>query len=161
MKNLLQGWSLRVADEDDLEQVAAIEKKTQPFAPWSESSFYNELEIPYGTFWVLTDDETDAQVAGFIILHVIDGHAHLVTLSVAPEHRRKGFAEYLVRQAHREVSRQGAQVMSLEVRTRNEAAVKLYEKLGYTIRRIMPKYYSNGDDAYVMEIAIEEDGVRF
>jgi ribosomal-protein-alanine N-acetyltransferase len=43
----------------------------------------------------------------------------------------------------------------LEVRVGNEAAQCLYEQLGYQIVQRMEKYYSNGDDGYLMVKSLE------
>jgi ribosomal-protein-alanine N-acetyltransferase len=38
----------------------------------------------------------------------------------------------------------------LEVRVGNLAAQRLYEQLGYAVVQRMERYYSNGDDGYLM-----------
>jgi len=40
----------------------------------------------------------------------------------------------------------------LEVRCSNNDAVKLYEKLGFSIIQRLKAYYRDGEDAYVMAI---------
>ena len=44
----------------------------------------------------------------------------------------------------------GITTVRLEVRTSNDAAQKLYFHLGYKIVRRMPRYYTSGDDGYLM-----------
>ena len=44
----------------------------------------------------------------------------------------------------------GVQTVRLEVRTSNAAAQNLYFDLGYKIVRRMPRYYTSGDDGYLM-----------
>ena len=44
----------------------------------------------------------------------------------------------------------GVQTVRLEVRTSNAAAQNLYFELGYKIVRRMPRYYTSGDDGYLM-----------
>jgi ribosomal-protein-alanine N-acetyltransferase len=44
----------------------------------------------------------------------------------------------------------GVTTVRLEVRTTNDAAQKLYFDLGYRIVRRMPRYYTSGDDGYLM-----------
>ena len=41
--------------------------------------------------------------------------------------------------------------MVLEVGVQNEAAIRFYHKLGYTVQRLLPNYYKDGSDAYLME----------
>jgi ribosomal protein S18 acetylase RimI-like enzyme len=44
----------------------------------------------------------------------------------------------------------------LEVRTRNFAAQRLYEHLGYVTVQRMAQYYSNGDDGYLMVKSLQK-----
>jgi len=38
----------------------------------------------------------------------------------------------------------------LEVRVSNTPAISLYEKLGFRVVGRIPRYYSDGEDAYIM-----------
>jgi len=42
--------------------------------------------------------------------------------------------------------------MYLEVRCSNNDAVRLYEKLGFSINQRLKTYYRDGEDAYLMAI---------
>ncbi len=58
--DVFDGYSLRPASDDDLAQVLEIENKSYPL-PWTAEAFTQELEKPYSSFLVLTDDETDSK----------------------------------------------------------------------------------------------------
>ncbi|MEW6126823.1 MAG: ribosomal protein S18-alanine N-acetyltransferase [Acidobacteriota bacterium] len=79
-----------------------------------------------------------------------DNTGHIVALGVSPVHRRRGYAEQLMDAVENSFTHQGINAVRLEVRTSNQAAQRLYLKLGYKILRHMPKYYSSGDDGYLM-----------
>ncbi len=53
-------------------------------------------------------------------------------LTVDPEHRRRGYGSALVRALAEEARRAGADRLGLFVRTANEEAVALYDRLGFT-----------------------------
>ena len=53
-------------------------------------------------------------------------------LAVHPDHRRRGIAQRLMTEGTELARKRGAQRVSLEVRTGNVAAQKLYQKLGFT-----------------------------
>jgi [ribosomal protein S18]-alanine N-acetyltransferase len=79
-----------------------------------------------------------------------DGTGHVVALGVGPEHRRRGYGRRLMLTVEGGFSERGITNVRLEVRTSNESAQKLYLDMGYKIIRRMPRYYTNGDDGYLM-----------
>ncbi len=96
---------------------------------------------------VTASDEMIAFVIGMI---ESDGTGHVVALGVGPDHRRQGHGRELMRAVERGFFERGISTVRLEVRTSNEPAQKLYFDLGYKIVRRMPRYYTNGDDGYLM-----------
>jgi len=89
----------------------------------------------------------------FVILNP-DGTAHLTTIGVAPEHRRRGLAERLLLHLEKVLRDKGISTIVLEVRLSNHAARQLYEKCGYVAVKTIPKYYSDGEDCILMLRAI-------
>jgi ribosomal-protein-alanine N-acetyltransferase len=79
-----------------------------------------------------------------------DETGHVVALGVGPPSRRRGLGRHLMHEVERGFMRRGITSIRLEVRTTNEAAQKLYLGLGYKIIRRMPRYYTSGDDGYLM-----------
>jgi len=57
--------------------------------------------------------------------------AHVLLIYVAPEHRRQGLATYLLEQAETWAKQHGDRGIGLQVMTHNQAAIALYDKLGY------------------------------
>lgn len=83
-----------------------------------------------------------------------DGVGHITTIGVAPEHRRRSFARIMLLSIEQGFAVRGVTTVRLEVRTDNSGARQLYEQLGYTITQRMRRYYSTGDDGYLMVKAI-------
>jgi ribosomal-protein-alanine acetyltransferase len=79
-----------------------------------------------------------------------DDAGHVVALGVAPAHRRHGLGRKLMHEVEQGFLHRGIKNVRLEVRTTNEIAQKLYLGLGYRIVRRMPRYYTSGDDGYLM-----------
>jgi len=79
-----------------------------------------------------------------------DSTGHVVALGVGPEHRRNGHGRRLMYAVERGFSERSISTVRLEVRTSNEPAQKLYLDLGYKVVRRMPRYYTNGDDGFLM-----------
>jgi len=70
---------------------------------------------------------------------------------VLPEARRLGIATVMMLRAMKAMKvYYGAAEVYLEVRVSNTPAISLYEKLGYRVVGRIPKYYSDGEDAYLM-----------
>jgi ribosomal-protein-alanine N-acetyltransferase len=97
----------------------------------------------------------DGKMIAFVIgLIEEDGVGHVTTIGVAPEQRRRGLAKILLLSLEQGFAVRGVTTVRLEVRTDNAGARQLYEQIGYTITQRMRRYYSTGDDGYLMVKAI-------
>lgn len=91
-------------------------------------------------------------IAGFVLASTRQQQVgHVVTLDVAPQVRRAGIGERLMREAERRLGERGIWRLRLEVGASNVAAQRLYEKLGYKQTGFIQHYYGDGGDAWVME----------
>jgi ribosomal-protein-alanine N-acetyltransferase len=92
------------------------------------------------------------QLVGFIAgdLRPQEGHTIIVTIAVDPDYQRRGIGERLLREVEAR-SLHGMPRLQLMVRKSNLAALHLYRKLNYEIVETWPRYYEDGEDAYVME----------
>lgn len=90
-------------------------------------------------------------IAGFVGLWFILNEAHIVAIGVRSRRRRRGIGELLLIGALQEAQRRGARAATLEVRTSNEPARRLYRKYGFREVGLRRKYYmDNGEDAVIM-----------
>jgi ribosomal-protein-alanine N-acetyltransferase len=64
----------------------------------------------------------------------------------------------LVKQALNALQEIKADECYLEVRETNGTAIKLYEKLGFSLARKVPHYYADGAEALVMVIPLGGSG---
>lgn len=91
------------------------------------------------------------EMAGFIFVLVNeDGSAHLTTIGVAPEHRRRSLAKRLLHHAENSLRARNVRTIVLEVRVTNISAQSLYRDSGYATVQRLAKYYNNGEDCYLM-----------
>lgn len=79
-----------------------------------------------------------------------DGTAHLTTIGVAPEHRRRGVAEMMLGHLERVLIGKGVSTVVLEVRVKNIPAQLLYVHNGYTTVKRIGRYYTDGEDCFMM-----------
>jgi [ribosomal protein S18]-alanine N-acetyltransferase len=91
------------------------------------------------------------KMVGFIVITVgEDNIAHLATVGVSPEHRRRGIAEKLLFHAENGLKKRKISTISLEVRVSNNTAQSLYRDLGYFVTQRIENYYTNGEDGFMM-----------
>jgi ribosomal-protein-alanine N-acetyltransferase len=91
------------------------------------------------------------EFVGFVFVMVNqNGAAHLTTVGVAPEHRRRGVARCLLEHLDRVLKEKGVGTIMLEVRVSNFGAQKLYERAGFSIVQRIERYYSDGEDCFLM-----------
>ena len=95
------------------------------------------------------------EMVGFAFVMVNENNAaHLTTIGVAPEHRRRGMARLLLDQVEKALRTREIGTIMLEVRVANVAAQRLYRELGYTTVQRIVKYYNNGEDCFLMMKAL-------
>ena len=91
------------------------------------------------------------EMAGFVFVLVNeDGSAHLTTIGVAPEHRRRRLASKLLTHIEGALRHRGVRTVVLEVRVSNTTAQCLYREAGYSVVQRLAGYYNNGEDCYLM-----------
>ena len=132
---------------DDVGAIEQIEQRSMP-APWSRMMFVSEIvkstSICLGAF------VDDGLVAYVIVSRYVDAW-HVMNLVVAPEHRRQGIATRLLVELFELTSDDDRRGFTLEVRVSNDAAIELYESLGFRAQGIRRGYYTdNREDALIM-----------
>jgi [ribosomal protein S18]-alanine N-acetyltransferase len=131
----------------DLPQVIAIERRAFP-TPWSLAMFVLELSKPSGVCLAAVDGGT---VAGYCICSRYDTVWHIMNVAVDPAQRRGGIATALLNELFGRVGEPDAARFTLEVRTSNAGAMRLYERHGFRAAGIRRRYYQdNGEDAVIM-----------
>lgn len=97
----------------------------------------------------------NGEMVGFIfVLANTETIAHVTTIGVAPEHRKRGVARMLLDHVEARLKEKGFGSLILEVRVSNLAAQNLYASAGYVVLQRLGSYYNNGEDAYLMSKAI-------
>jgi ribosomal-protein-alanine N-acetyltransferase len=136
--------AIRPMTVEDVATVVALEAEHQP-KPWSEGVFRDELAAPNRVYLVAEDEA----IVGFGGVMVIGDEAHVTNLLVNAGRRRRGLGRRLMVGLIRAAVAEGARHLTLEVRTSNQAARRLYAGLGMAPVGVRPGYY-DGDDALIM-----------
>lgn len=131
----------------DLDEVLRIE--TAAFShPWTRGLFADGLQS-YDC-WVAFEDERQV---GHGVIQIILDEAHLLNITVAPEHQGRGLGRALLEHLMRRARELKAAECFLEVRASNQAAFSLYDNYGFNeIGRRRDYYPAPGgrEDALVM-----------
>ena len=97
------------------------------------------------------------EMVGYVFVLVNeDGSAHLTTIGVAPEHRRRQLATRLLSHVENALRMRKILTVVLEVRVSNTSAQGLYRDAGYTVVQRLAKYYNNGEDCFLMVKALAD-----
>ena len=82
---------------------------------------------------------------------------HVVSFAVLEEYRSKGIGKKLVEQSIEGMKIKKCNESYLEVRTDNQAAINLYEGLGYSKIATLNAYYKDGKNAFLMSVRLNKD----
>jgi ribosomal-protein-alanine N-acetyltransferase len=143
--------SLRPMVEDDLSSVGIIESQSYP-TPWTRTHFLDEMNKPFARCYVLTDDETDSMVIGYIVYWLQAEGVSLLNIAIDPKWRGFGFGMKLMQAMIKEAVQEDISKVMLEVRESNKNAIALYESIGFKVTHVRKKFYADGENALVMEI---------
>ncbi len=148
--------TIRDMQHGDLKMVSDIERRSYEF-PWSHGVFRDCLLAGYRCI-VLVRQE---RVAGYGILSVAAGEAHILNLCVDPEFRSLGYGERLLDEILFRARSASIREVFLEVRPSNKMALALYRKKGFYQVANRPAYYQSHqgrEDAAVLakKLVIED-----
>ena len=132
------------ATDADLDAIMALEDASFT-NPWTRDAFVWELHNSDVTRVYLLRDAA-GRIVAFCACWVIFDELHINTLAVAPEARRQGWATTLLRGIVEEAVRAGATRATLEVRASNDAALRLYQRLGFHVAARRPGYYTKPEE---------------
>lgn len=133
---------------DDVEAAHEIERLS--FAtPWPAHAFEQELRGNRLARYLAARAGTD--LVGFAGIWMMIDEAHVTTISVHPDWRRRGIGRRLLLGLADLATAIGARRLTLEVRLGNTAAQAMYLEFGFAVAGRRPGYYSDdGEDALVM-----------
>jgi len=167
------GMRIRKAEEQDLKRVMEIERRSFS-TPWPEGLLRGYL----GEEGFIVGEQA-GEVVGYILVRLRAPSffsrlerrtqflfhreredipiGHVLNLAIAPPYRYRGRGTELLQAGLEYLKNIGAERVELEVRTQNREAIRLYRRFGFSIERLISHYYSNGDDAYLMELSLYKD----
>jgi [ribosomal protein S18]-alanine N-acetyltransferase len=141
--------SILPARLDDLPAIMGLEQAGFPAAEqWSERSWRGELLGERRTILVARAQHP----VGVISITTVGELADLHRLVVEPRSRRQGIGADLVRAGLEIVLQLGVRAVILDVAYHNEAAIALYQQLGFEQLSARQDYYGPGQHALILKL---------
>lgn len=133
--------------QEYLEEVAALEAEIFSM-PWSKNGFEASLASENGVFLVAKEEGC---VVGYCGMTVSVDEGEITNVAVAPQARRRGVGDALLRELIRQGAARGVSRFILEVRVSNEGAIRLYERHHFVSVGIRKGFYEKPkEDALIM-----------
>jgi len=130
----------------DLPAVIALERQSFP-APWSLAMFVLELSKPTS---ICLGAVYQGELVAYLICSRYHTVWHVMNIAVDRRRRRGGVATALMERLF-ELTSDGADRYTLEVRVSNEEAISMYESFGFRSAGLRRRYYhDNNEDALIM-----------
>ncbi|WP_304425770.1 tRNA (adenosine(37)-N6)-threonylcarbamoyltransferase complex transferase subunit TsaD [uncultured Adlercreutzia sp.] len=152
-----EGIAYKPLDACHVAEVAALEAQVMGSDAWNEVLVADELGRADRVWWAAYAADpkmplsAEAPLVGYAGGWVVDGDVQVLKVGVSPAWRRHGIARALLARMADDARNLGARTSSLEVRASNAGAQALYEALGYQSLGRRPRYYSDGEDAVIMQ----------
>jgi ribosomal-protein-alanine N-acetyltransferase len=127
---------IRPMHELDIPMIVAIERSDYQF-PWSEGIFRDCMRVGY----VCRVIEAGGDAAGYGIMSVGAGEAHILNICVRDEYRGRGLARKVLKYLLDRARASGMYEAFLEVRPSNTAAASLYHSMGFVQVGLRRGYY--------------------
>lgn len=134
----------------DLEKIAAIEaiSISEPWSLQALIDFSNQE-----TSRILVASYGNSMVVGYITYSVVLDEVQIANIAVSPDFRRHGIAEKMLKTLYANAMASKKQIVTLEVRESNEAAISLYKKCKYMAVGRRKNFYKNPtEDAILMNL---------
>ena len=156
-----QEFLIRICTLDDLDAVIEVNERELPEDyPFF---FYKNILDDYPESFLVAQNK-HGKIVAYIMWRVEKApsinslkyvyKAHLVSIAVAEDYRRRGIATNLLLNSMKAIKKYKIHEYVLEVRVSNYTAIKLYEKLDYKIESIKKNYYRDGENAYFMILTV-------
>ena len=142
-------WIDALQGEQDLQGVLDVEAESFT-NPWTKEMYAWELQNR-SVCHIYVVRMAGCDVAGFCAFWLVLDEIHINNVAVRPQFRGRGIGTALLHHVLAEARQLGAKRATLEVRASNEAARRLYERLGFYVAATRRDYYTNPvEDALIL-----------
>lgn len=143
---------IRAMTQDDIDDIMAVEVLAFK-TPWPRTAFEEEISNnELASYLVLVDESGNSpRIIGYAGMWKIIDEAHVTNIAILPEYHGRGLGYVLLAELIWQAKDKGAASMTLEVRTSNLAARRLYEKFDFKEAGVRRGYYADtNEDALIL-----------
>jgi [ribosomal protein S18]-alanine N-acetyltransferase len=149
MTGAVHYWIDPLDGDEDLDGVLAVEAESFT-NPWTREMYAWELQNR-SVCHIFVVRTPSCRVVGFCAFWLVFDEIHINNVAILPPYRGQGIGTALMQRVLGEARRLGARRATLEVRASNEAARRLYERLGFYVAATRRHYYTNPvEDALIL-----------
>ena len=146
---------INIVSIKDLDEIFRLESNTFKKDAFSKNSILN-LILKNTFFLKLIDDDISKKIVGFIIvIQDLEDRLNLINLLISKQYQNKGYGSYLLQYTLNKIKEMNnIEVIVLNVNSKNEVAIWLYQKFGFRIVQKIENYYRQKNSAYLMILNI-------
>ncbi len=137
---------VREARVEDIDQLLNIEEYCYD-TPWPREAFEEEVGNGDRGMGFVVEDE--GLIVGFLTGMAVGRDLHLHNIAVHPDHQNQGVGRELMEAADAYCREREFQSITLEVRTDNAIARRLYLGMGFSAVGTLKDHYGPGQDAHL------------
>lgn len=143
---------IRFATGKDLERIAEIDRLSFP-RPWD----YADLTAALTDLFLVFEKK---EILGFLIgcYWPMENKAMLMRLAVHPAQRRQGIGAMLMESALESLTKMNITEVELNVEVVKPGVVKLCERLGFRLTKVIPTNHEENEELYVMKLRLNSRG---
>ena len=140
---------IRPMTKDDLAAVLVIEADLFPIDAWTKELFLGEL-LQVSNSRDVAVAVIDSEIVGYASFRYVGKQGDVNTVAVSKDQQGKGFGTALMEWLESQATLRNVREIFLEVRSDNEAAIKMYASRGYERIDVRRNYYGNTIDANIL-----------
>jgi [ribosomal protein S18]-alanine N-acetyltransferase len=153
MNELTPHLHVRVAQKDDLSSLAGLAKRSDPHA-WSADSIAGSIAA-HDAYVLLQIAQDICSVIGLAVFLRASDEAELLYIVVDINFQRQGLGTHFLKHLLEKLAARTTKSVTLEVRSGNTAAQKMYKALGFVKVGVRKSYYPStatnaAEDALVL-----------
>jgi ribosomal-protein-alanine N-acetyltransferase len=146
-------FTIRDYRREDFDTIWKIDQACfPPGIAYSQFELKVYLRRPSAFGLIAESCEKPTSVLGFLVAEASRrGVGHIITIDVRADYRRAQLGSRLLDAAELRLRSENCHTVTLETAVDNVAALAFYKRHSYDVVKTIPRYYSNGVDALLLE----------